>query len=54
LSYRLAIAEEIGKITLVKDWETILGEYLYAAIKTSKTRKIEEHARRLKTNAVKI
>lgn len=54
LSYGRTIAEEMGRMTSVQDWETILGEYLYAAMKTSKTRKIEEDVGQLRSDAVRI
>jgi hypothetical protein len=53
-SHGRSIAEEMKTMTLVEDWETILGEDLYAAMKTSKTRRIEEDAGKLLTNAVRI
>jgi hypothetical protein len=42
-----AIAADVKRITSIEDWEPILGPYLYTAMKTSKTRRIEEEAVRL-------
>jgi hypothetical protein len=53
-SHGRSISEEEKRMTSVEDWRTILGEYLYAAMMTSKSRGIEEDAGELNTNAVRL
>jgi hypothetical protein len=51
-----AIAADVKRITSIEDWEPILGPYLYTAMKTSKTRRIEEEGGigPLRTKAVRL
>jgi hypothetical protein len=53
-SHGRAIAEEMRAMTSVEDWELILGEYLYMAMKTSRTRILEEDAGQMCTKAAMI
>lgn len=53
-TYGRSIEEDMSTMTTVEDWERILGQYLYAAMKTSRIRKIEEDAGKSLTSAVRI
>jgi hypothetical protein len=53
-SHGRAFAEDISRMTSVEDWEAILGSYIYVAMMTSKSRKIEEDAGSLRTRAVRL
>ncbi|KAJ6208635.1 hypothetical protein PSV09DRAFT_1187338 [Bipolaris maydis] len=50
----LSILEEERRMTSVEDWKTVLGECLYLAMATSKSRKIEEDIGNPTTEAVKL
>jgi hypothetical protein len=54
-SHGRAIAADMRRTTSIDGWEAILGQHLYAAMKTSKTRRIEEEGtRKLRTKAVRL
>lgn len=50
----LSILEEERHMKSVEDWRAVLGEYLYSAMATSKSRKIEEETGNPTTEAVKL
>ncbi|PVH91660.1 hypothetical protein DM02DRAFT_478757, partial [Periconia macrospinosa] len=53
-SYGMSIVDKMRTMTSVEDWKDILGDYLYMAMKSSKSRKIEEDTEMLRTSAVRI
>lgn len=53
-SYGSSIVDKMRMMTSIEDWEKILGDYLYRAMKNSRSRKIEEETGMLRTSAVRI
>jgi hypothetical protein len=53
-SHGRSILEEERRMTSIEGWRAILGEYLYTAMRTSKSRKIEEDLGESKTDAIKL
>lgn len=52
--HRHTITEQMARMTSVEDWKPILGDDLYTAMKTSKTRLAEEGAGQWLTSAVRV
>ena len=46
--------EEERRMASIEGWKTILGDYLYEAMKTSKSRKIEEDMGDSKSEAIRL
>ncbi|OAL42572.1 hypothetical protein IQ07DRAFT_340578 [Pyrenochaeta sp. DS3sAY3a] len=52
--YGRSIEDRMSTMNSIEDWKDILGDYLYVAMKNSRSRKIEEEKGIQRTNAVRL